>query len=183
MNKQLETDIRFLKIAKLIGESSRCLSRKIGSVLVRENCVISEGRNGPPRGTKHCNERDFSFYLLLENKGKNSYTHYNPDRVDKNQCPRKLLNYKSGEGLHLCNAQHSEENVINQAARNGISTLGTTLYAFCCLPCKNCMGSIINAGIREVVCLKVRPDYDTYSRILAEESGIIIREIDESEIK
>lgn len=178
--KQLESDIRFLKIAKLIGESSKCLSRKIGSILVRENCIVSEGRNGPPRGTKHCNERKLQFY---SNLNESNYKSSIIDVSIENKCPRRIFNYKSGEGLHLCCAQHSEENVINQAARNGISTLGAFLYAYCCLPCSKCMGSIINAGIKEVICLKVRPDYDTYSRVLTEESGILLREIDESEIK
>lgn len=176
--KQLEKDIRFLKIAKLIGESSKCLSRKIGSILVRENCIVSEGRNGPPRGVKHCNERIFEFYKELDVRKTDLIAINKPTK-----CPRKALDYKSGEGLHLCCAQHSEENVINQAARNGISTLGASLYAYCCFPCKNCLGSIINAGIKEVVCLKVSPDYDNYSRVLAQEVGIQVREIDEKEIK
>jgi len=172
---QIDKDIRFLKIAKLIGESSKCMSRKIGSVLVKEGCIVSEGRNGPPCNTKHCDERSVEFYSTIESA-------FSLEKI-VDRCPRKILKYSSGQGLHLCIAQHSEENVINQAARNGISTLGASIYCYCCLPCKNCMGSIINAGIKEVVCLKVKPDYDTYSRILAEEAGILVREIDESEIK
>jgi dCMP deaminase len=145
-------------------------------VLVKQGCIVSEGRNGSPRGTKHCDERSMDFFNKLEDFTVNQ----DMSTVVNHVCPRKTFGYKSGQGLHLCNAQHSEENVINQAARNGISTLGATLYAYCCLPCKNCMGSIINAGIKEIVCLKVRPDYDNYSRILASEAGIIVREIDES---
>jgi dCMP deaminase len=183
--KQLATDIRFLKIAKLVGESSKCLSRKIGSVIVRNGNIVSEGKNGPPKRTKHCNERLFDMYDVLnctQSKPLLKLKPKNDQELERfpQQCPRKEYGYKSGEGLLLCSAQHSEENAINQAALNGVSTLGTTLYAYCCLPCKNCMGSIINAGIKEVVCLKVRPDYDSYNRILAEEAGIIVREIEES---
>jgi dCMP deaminase len=179
---QINKDLYFLRIAREVSKASKCLSRKIGSVLVKNECIVSEGRNGPPRGTKHCNERKIIFYSNLDKDynnplcmkdGKSRFNSY------FKSCPRKEKCYKSGQGLHLCCAQHSEENVINQAARNGISTLGTTIYCYCCLPCKNCMGSIINAGIKEVVCLKVRPDYDIYSRILAEEAKIQIREIEE----
>ena len=66
MDKQLTIDIKFLKIAKLIGESSKCLSRKIGSVIVRNGNIVSEGKNGPPKGCKHCDERTSDFYKNLD---------------------------------------------------------------------------------------------------------------------
>jgi dCMP deaminase len=171
-------DNYFMLIAKQVGSRSKCLSRKIGSVLVKNDNIISTGYNGAPRGVKHCNERDFSFYLNLDEKPYNGN-----EIISSSVCPRKALGYKSGKGTHLCNAVHSEVNAIVQAARNGISTLGTTLFSWCCLPCKDCMSELINAGVKEVVCLKVTPDYDNYSRVLADEAGLEIRELDESEIK
>ncbi len=179
MDKQLEKDLYFLRIAKEVSKASKCLSRKIGSVLVKDGCIVSEGRNGPPRGTKHCDKRKYFFYEKLDNKIlEGSFEHQNNYLT---VCPRRIFDYKSGQGLHLCCAQHSEENVINQAARNGISTLGATLYAYCCFPCCKCMGSIINSGIKEVVYL-YGPDYDLYSRILAKEANIVLREINEKDI-
>ena len=57
---QLQWDLYYLRIAKTVSENSKCLSRKIGAVLVKDNSIISTGYNGPPRGVKHCNEMDFA---------------------------------------------------------------------------------------------------------------------------
>jgi dCMP deaminase len=47
---------------------------------------------------------------------------------------------------------HAEINSIINAARNGVSTKGCTMYMSCGLPCTDCMKSIINAGITTIVC-------------------------------
>ena len=51
---------------------------------------------------------------------------------------------------HCQNSVHAEENAILNAARNGASVLGGKIY---CLhfPCRNCLKSIMNSGIREIV--------------------------------
>ena len=173
MNKQLEKDLYFLRIAEEVSKASKCLSRKIGSLIVKDNIIISVGYNGPSRGVKHCEERNLSFYDILDNQ-----THIKiNDKLYPQSCPRRLLNYESGQGLHLCPAQHSEENAITQAARNGISILGTTIYAYCGQVCKNCAGTIVNAGIKRLVYLKGN-SYDAYSEIILKEGGIEVTEID-----
>jgi len=158
-------DLYFLRLAKEVASNSKCLSRKIGAVLVKNKAVVSTGYNGPARGMKHCDERDLKFYLALEGN--------EPDELlgNASKCPRRELGYKSGEGLHLCQAGHAERNALIQAARNGISTLGTTLYCYCPMPCKDCMIEIINAGVSRLVFLKGK-DYDKYSKVLLEESDI-----------
>lgn len=52
---------------------------------------------------------------------------------------------------------HAEHNSILAAARFGISTLGSTLYTSG-LPCNNCMKSIIQSGISEVVIHSLWPE-------------------------
>ena len=59
-------DLYFLRVAKVVATNSKCLSRRIGAVLVRDNSLISSGYNGPSRGVKHCNERPFSFFETLD---------------------------------------------------------------------------------------------------------------------
>lgn len=176
MDKQLETDIRFLRIAKEVGLSSKCLSRKVGAIIVQNGSIVSEGRNGPPRRVKHCNERPSKFYLCLD-KNEPYTTIENEIVLYFKQCPRKSLGYKSGEGLHLCLAQHGEENAINQAAMNGVSTKDGTLYAYVGQVCKSCAGSIINAGIKRLVYLQ-GPVYDNYTETILKESGITVVTID-----
>jgi dCMP deaminase len=96
-------------------------------------------------------------------------------QIDTHVCPRKVLGYQSGQGLDLCIASHAEVNTINNAARQGIHTLGSTMYLSCSiLPCKNCLCEIINAGIVEVVVLQFQP-YDQTSLFIIKHSGVKVR--------
>jgi len=175
--KQHNWDLYFLRLAREVSKNSKCLSRKIGAVLVKEKSIISTGYNGPARGVKHCNERTSNFLLVLDNKI--------PHKLDKDfyfpNCPRKALGYKSGEGLHLCQAGHAERNALIQAARNGISTLDTSLYCWCPQVCKDCAIEIVNAGVKELIFLE-GSEYDGYSNTILKESGIIIRKVKEEEL-
>lgn len=50
---------------------------------------------------------------------------------------------------HCIRTVHAETNAINQAARNGVSLKGATIY--CTLePCWYCFKNIISAGIKEI---------------------------------
>jgi len=170
-------DIYFLKVAREVPQNSKCLSRKIGAVIVKEKSIISTGYNGPARGAKHCKERTMNFYLNLEQR-RNRKAEID---VYYDKCPRRSLTYRSGQGLHLCQAGHAERNAIVQAARNGISTLDTTLYCDVTFPCKDCCIEIINAGIKEIVCLK-GDLYDNYAPVILKEANVKIREIDKDEV-
>lgn len=178
IRKQLERDLYFMRIAREVSKISRCLSRKIGSVLVKDGCVVSTGYNGPAKGVKHCNERNLDFFKELEISNKKEWV-INASYDIKKDCPRRIFGYKSGQGLHLCQAGHSERNAIIQAARNGIATKGCTLYAFCGIPCKDCMIEIVNSGITELVFLKKDKSYDNYAEQIMRESGISTRTINE----
>jgi len=168
--KNHKWDIYFLKIAREVSKNSKCLSRQIGAVLVRDKSIISTGYNGPARGVTHCNKRFIGFYCKLD-KGKvymKDVEYSTPE-----ECPRKVLGYKSGQGLHLCQAGHAERNALINAARNGISTKGTTLYCWCPMPCKDCAIEIVNAGVNIVTCLH-GIEYDEYAKIILLEGGITI---------
>lgn len=174
-NNKLQWDLYFLNICNEVGRNSKCLSRKIGAVLVRDHSIISTGYNGPARGTKHCNERDFYFYDKLE-KVNNQKDVFKTDFPTI--CPRRDYGYKSGEGLHLCQAWHAERNALIQAARNGVSTLNTTMYLNAGHCCKDCCIEMINAGVKELVYLDNCSDYDNYASIILSEGGITTRRID-----
>ncbi|HWP30882.1 MAG TPA: dCMP deaminase family protein [Fimbriimonadales bacterium] len=47
-------------------------------------------------------------------------------------------------------AAHAEQNAIAQAALNGVSCEGASLYVTC-QPCSSCAKMLINAGIRKIV--------------------------------
>jgi len=47
--------------------------------------------------------------------------------------------------------EHGERNAIFNAARNGVHTLGCTMYLNCWYPCADCARAVIQAGIVRVV--------------------------------
>lgn len=57
--------------------------------------------------------------------------------------------------------EHGERNVIYNAARYGIKTLGTTMYLNCGTPCADCARAIIQSGISMIYC---KEDCKTGSR-------------------
>lgn len=81
--------------------------------------------------------------------------------------------------------EHGERNAIYNAARIGISTLGTTMYTNG-TPCANCARAVVQAGIKEVVVHRAWNSanedqwYDEAKRSVQmfQESGVILREYD-----
>lgn len=172
MNKQLERDIYYLRICDTVAQRSKCLSRKCGSIIVKADTIVSAGYNGPPRDVKHCTERDYEFYRHFNHTTENHHGVW-----DHTRCPRKNLGYASGEGIFLCPAAHGERNAITQAAKNGISTDGATLYVNTGWSCHECCKSIINAGIKTLVIWADCKPYDIWGPILIKEAGIELREV------
>jgi dCMP deaminase len=77
---------------------------------------------------------------------------------------------------------HAEINSIINAARNGVSTKGTTMYLTCGTPCCDCTRAIINAGISKVYMHsngtgaqgKLWDDHALRSKVMFEEAGVEI---------
>jgi dCMP deaminase len=169
----------FYDLAVTVGSYSKCHSRKIGAVLVKDNSVISTGYNGPPRGVPTCDQRWF-----IDERFKKKYGHAleieHTDvecKTTKGVCPRRVIGFKSGEGLEICPAGHAERNALINAARLGIKTDKTKLYMSCGIPCTPCMVEIINAGVEEIVCCKVAA-YDETGIYLLENSDLKVRIFD-----
>lgn len=142
----MKWDAYFFALCETVASKSPCLSRKIGAILVRDHSILSTGYNGPPRGVPHCTGK----------------------------CPRKVMGFKSGEGMEYCPAQHAEENAVSNAARNGTTILGSILYMNSVIPCQKCFGTLINAGISEIVICETVV-YDQHTSFLIENSDINIR--------
>ena len=166
-------DEYFYNVARQAARNSKCFSRRIGAVLVKDNIIISTGYNGPPRGIPTCDKIwkiDTGFiakYGGLIQK----------DTETVGKCPRYVLGAKSGEQMELCPAGHAEENSILNCARLGISTMDTTMYMTCGIPCGKCMIKIINAGVKELV-VTTFTYYDDNAKYLLENSNIRVRLFD-----
>ena len=132
----------FMDMCELASKRSTCIRRKVGCVIVKDNQVLATGYNGAPSHTEHC-----------LNIG----------------CIREKLHIPSGTMHEKCRGAHSETNAISQAAKQGTSIEGSTLYCTT-YPCSMCAKSIINAGIIKIYYKEGYPD--ELSKTLLEEAGI-----------
>lgn len=85
------------------------------------------------------------------------------------RCPRKLLGAKSGERTNICSCVHSERNAISNAAED---TRGSWAFCWCGLPCQQCAGALINAGVRRIFTIDWGFDYSPMSRHLFRWAGV-----------
>ena len=132
----------YLDLAEVVSQRGTCLRKKYGSVIVKNDEVVSTGYVGAPRGRQNCTDLGF--------------------------CIREQLKIPRGERYELCRSVHSEANAIISASRERM--LGASLYlsgidlktndyvkdANCCSMCKR---MIINAGIEWVY---IRDDKEHY---------------------
>lgn len=144
-NKRKDWDHYFMDIAVVVSSRSNCSRPAKGAVIVRDRRIISTGYNGTPMGTKNCNEGGCARCAATTDK-------------------------TSGSNLTECTCCHAEENSIVQAAKNGISTDGATIYSTF-LPCFWCTKMIINSGIKRVVTLENYPT--DVSLELLKQAGVI----------
>ena len=56
--KQLDVDIRYLRMAMIWAENSYCLRRQVGALIVKNQMIISDGYNGTPAGFENICEDD-----------------------------------------------------------------------------------------------------------------------------
>lgn len=162
-------DEYFYNIVRQIARNSKCLSRKIGCIMVKDKSILSTGYNGPPRGIPRCDLRwkiDTSFMKKYGDKAK--------DQEVEGRCPRYVIGFKSGQGLEICPAGHAERNSLINAARVGTCTKGTTLYMSCAIPCSACLVEIINAGVKEIVVTSLNI-YDSTTMYLLTQSDLGVR--------
>lgn len=69
-DKQRQIDKRYLRMAKIWGESSYCKRLQVGALIVKDKMIISDGYNGTPSGFENiCEDEDnktFPYVLHAE---------------------------------------------------------------------------------------------------------------------
>jgi dCMP deaminase len=88
----------FMNIAKEIASASKCVSKQVGAVIVKDGRILSTGYNGTPAGYTNCCE---------EWNNKHTKEHHDWSKT-----------YEI----------HAEMNAIIWAARKGISIEGASIY-------------------------------------------------------
>ena len=135
----------YLDIAETVLERGTCLRRNYGSIIVKNDEIISTGYTGAPRGRKNC--------------------------IDLNSCIREKLQVPRGTHYELCRSVHSEANAIISASRKDM--IGATLYLVGrdaktkeyvsdANSCSMCKRLIINSGISHVI---IRDSKEEYRKI------------------
>ncbi|MGN0771142.1 MAG: deoxycytidylate deaminase [Christensenellales bacterium] len=145
-------DARFIEMAELVATWSSCFKpdRHVGAVIVKDKRILTTGYNGASSGVSSC--------------------------VERGCCIRNDLGIASGTRHEICYAVHAEQNAIIQAARLGVSLIGSTLY---CThqPCTICAKMIINAGISRVVYKHGYPD--EFGMKMFEQAGVVVEKVAE----
>lgn len=131
-------DTTWMGIAKLIAqEESKCISRQVGVVIVKNDRIVSTGYNGTPKKQPNCCD-------------------VNSHMVHNGECG----NFVSDEEKHnhhnwsLLHELHAEHNAILYSTP--IDRDGAVLYSTL-QPCYHCSLLIAGSGIKKVIYLEEYP--------------------------
>ena len=127
-------DEYFTKISQVVGERATCDRGRSGCVVVKDKHILVTGYVGAPARVAHCDEAGHEMHTVIHEDGTQS--------------------------KHCIRTTHAEQNAIANAARQGISVDGATLYCHM-TPCYTCAKILINSGIVRVVSEK---DYHAAKR-------------------
>jgi dCMP deaminase len=134
-----------------LSKQSKCVSKKVGVLIVKDDRIISTGYNGTLAGVKNCDEV-----------------------FDANDFDREQHHHWS-----IRNEIHAEQNAIAIAAKNGISLNNSICYSSL-QPCNSCLMSLVQSGVKEIVYLQEydKSDYSLELIQKLKEENIIIRKFD-----
>ncbi|MAH47821.1 hypothetical protein CMI37_18515 [Candidatus Pacearchaeota archaeon] len=144
-------DEYFMNLVRVVGDRGTCSRGRSGCVIVKDKRILTTGYVGSPPGMAHCDEIGHWF--------------------------KKTIHEDGSVTQHCIRTVHSEANAIAQAAKNGISIGGATLY--CNMePCLDCTKLLISAGIKRIVCAK-KYHAAQESREMLEEVGVKLVVLDD----
>lgn len=92
------SDKNFINIAHEIASASKCVSKQVGAVIVKDGRILSTGYNGTPAGYTNCKD------------------HWNDEYTKEHHDWSKTYEI------------HAEMNALIWAARKGISIENATIY-------------------------------------------------------
>lgn len=118
----------YMGIALAVRAKANCRGSRVGSLIVKDNRIISTGYNGTPSGMTNCLDGGC------------------------HRC-RDREKYPKGQAYDLCICVHAEQNSILAAARFGISVEGADLYTTM-QPCFGCIKEMLQVRIQRVFYLQ-----------------------------
>ena len=126
--KRPSWDEYFINIMNEIGKRGSCDRGRSGALIVKDKRILCTGYVGSPPGLPHCDEVGHLMKKVIDDDG-----------TVRQHCMRTI---------------HAEQNAMLQAAKNGISIQGGTVYCKMA-PCRVCAMMIISTGIKRVVAHKM----------------------------
>lgn len=142
IEKRRRWDSYFMDLAIRSSQMSHCERLKVGATAVRDHHPIISSWNGTSPGEDNCcEERDYLPAISLN--------YIEPSEVDA-RYPFKDEKGNRYALVTKLSVNHAERNLIEWAAKMGISLNGCILY-ITHAPCIECAKSIRNAGIVEIV--------------------------------
>lgn len=141
-----------MEICDTVAKRATCDRGRSGCVIAKDNRILVTGYVGSPAGLPHCDEVGHQM--------------------------KKMIHEDGSVTQHCVRTVHAEQNAICQAAKNGISIEGATLYCRM-TPCRTCAMLIINCGIRRVVCQRKYHDSADSLSMFAQAGVEIVHLVDE----
>lgn len=75
IEKKIELDKRYLRMAKIWSENSYCKRRQVGALIVKNKMIISDGYNGTPSGFENvCEDKNNVTYPYVLHAEANAIT-------------------------------------------------------------------------------------------------------------
>lgn len=124
-NKRSSWDDYFTEVAHAISKRATCDRGRSGCVIAKDKQLIVSGYVGSPPRFPHCD--------------------------DVGHQMKETIHEDGSKSQHCVRTVHAEQNAICQAAKNGVSVNGATLYCRM-TPCRTCAMLIISSGIKRIVC-------------------------------
>jgi dCMP deaminase len=162
-----QSDKYYMSVAILAALNSHAIRKKVGAIIVKDNCIVSDGFNGTPSGM------DNNCEICMCDRDQIAAEHYHLPECDHNckRCPDGILKTKP-------EVLHAESNAITKCAKYGRSTEGAKMYVTCS-PCIECAKLIIQAGIKELIYKETY--HDTSGLELLKKCNVKIRKLEDYE--
>ena len=164
-----------MQVAEIYAKLSTARRLQVGSIIVKDDRIISIGYNGMPAGwDNNCEDKD---YMSSDAGG-----WLNPDEIEERwpYCEQQLPKDSNVWRRYALKTKpevlHAESNAIAKLAKSNNSGLGAVMFVTHS-PCMECSKLIFQSGIRRVFYAE---DYRDNAGIeFLKKSGVEVKKIDE----
>ena len=126
----------FIQITELISRFSKCRSKQVGCIIVKDRKIIASGCNGTAQGVINCCDL------------------FDPDKMK--DIEYRKVHHEFSNAMEC----HAEQNAILMAAKYGNAIDGCTFY-ISLKPCEQCIKMIAQLNVKNIY---YHNDYDMFMK-------------------